>query len=192
MGRKEVAPPKKRAAQLGALILFLDETGLRLIPIIAKTWAKKGNENTPIFQHHGHWTKVSVITAISRTGKLYFQTKLKDFDGERVIGFLRHLLRATKRRILVVWDNCKIHKNEEVQRFLKRNAHRIEAHYLPPYAFELMPVEGFNGQLKFHELRNTPYRDTADLKRRVRSKARRIQRNRRLCRSFWGQTPLLN
>lgn len=186
-----MAAPKKRAAQRGALVLFLDETGLRLIPHVAKTWALKGRANTPTFRHHGHWTKISMISAISRSGKLFFQTQLDDYDGLAVIGFLRHLVRTTKRRLMIVWDNAKIHKNVAVQKFLAKNEQRIEAHFLPPYAFELMPVEGFNGRLKVHELKNAAYRDTKDLHRRVRSKARRIQRDRRLCRSFWGQTPLL-
>ncbi|MHB8633535.1 MAG: hypothetical protein ACYDBQ_06140 [Thermoplasmatota archaeon] len=74
---------------------------------------------------------------------------------------------------------------------LAENTDKVEAHFLPPYAFELMPVEGFNGQLEVHELKNAAYRDTADLQACVHRKARRIQRNRSLCRSFWGQTPLL-
>jgi len=191
MGRKGVAPPKKRAAQLGALILFIDETGLRLIPFIAKTWAPRGRDNTPIIRHCGHWTKVSMISAVSQRGKLYFQTQLTDFDGPSCVHFLRHLLRATRRRLIVIWDNAKIHKNRAVKKFLGENATRIEAHYLPPYAFELMPVEGFNGYIKTHELKNVVAKDTPELHANVRRKARKIQRNRALVRSFWGQTPLL-
>lgn len=172
------------------MILFLDETGLRLIPFIGKTWALKGRENTPVFRHHGHWTKVSMIAAVSRRGKLFFQSQLADYDGPAVIKFLRHVMRTIGRRIMIVWDNCKIHKNRAVKEFLAENADCIEAHFLPPYAFELMPVEGFNSQLKVHELKNAAYANTADLQARVRRKARRIQRDRALCRSFWGQTPL--
>lgn len=179
-------------AELGALILFLDETGLRLIPHVGRTWAKKGRAFTPVLMHRGHWTKINVIAAISRSGKLYFQTQLKDFTGPTVVGFLRHLLRATRRRLIIVWDNGRVHRNNVVKRFLGKNATRIEAHFLPPYAFELMPVEGFNGQLKVHEMKNHTAKDTRELHQMVRRKARRIQRNRRKCRRFWGQTPLLD
>lgn len=187
-----MAPPKKRATELGALILFLDETGLRLIPHVARTWALRGRENTPILRHRGHWAKISLIAAVSRSGKLYFQTRLRDFDGPSVVHFLRHLLRATKRRLMIVWDNGSVHKNTVVKRFLVKNKTRIEAHFLPPYAFEMMPVEGFNGQLKVHELKNHCAKDRNELHANVRRKARRIQRDRRLCQSFWGQTPLLS
>lgn len=186
-----MAQTKKRAARLGALILFLDETGLRLIPFIAKTWALKGKENTPILKHHGHWTKVSVIAAVSRSGKLYFQTQLKDFDGEDVVRFLRHVLRVAKRRLIIVWDRASIHvRNAAMKDFLDKNKSRIEAHPLPAYAPELNPVEPFNGQLKVHELKNAMPKDTKDLHAKVRKKARKIQRNRGLVKSFWGRTPL--
>lgn len=186
-----MAPHKKRAARLGALILFLDETGQRLIPFVAKTWARKGNHHTPYLRVHGQWTKVSMITAVSRSGKLFFQTQLHDYDKHDVVGFLRHLLRVAKRRLIIVWDRGSIHKNGVAQRFLEKNKHRIEAEFLPPYAYELMPVEPFNGQLKVHELKNVCPKDTADLHRRVRRKARKIQRDRRLVRSFWRATPLV-
>lgn len=191
MGPGRVAQTKKRAARLGALILFLDETGVRLIPYIARTWALKGKENTPIFKHHGHWSKVSVIAAVSRSGKLYFQTQLKDFEKEAVVGFLKHLLRATKRRLIIVWDRASIHKNGVVNEFLEKNKSRIEAHFLPGYAPELNPVEPVNGQLKVHELKNIVPADTKDLHRRVRGKARKIQRNPSLVRRLWHRTPLV-
>lgn len=190
MGQRGVATPKKRAAQLGAVILFLDETGLRLIPHISRTWAKKGRHNTPTFRHHGHWTKVNLIAALAPDGRLYFQTRLKDYNAHGVIDFLKHLLRTLQQRLMIIWDNATIHRSRDIKQFLQDNADRIEAHPLPPYAFELMPVEGFNAQLKVHELKNATYRDTQDLHARVRRKARSIQRRRKLCLSFWGQTPL--
>lgn len=190
MDSRGLAEPKKRAARLGALILFIDETGLRLIPHVAKTWALRGKEHTPILKHRGHWTKVSMIAAVSRSGKLYFQTQLKDFKGPSVVRFLRHLLRVTKRRLIIVWDGATIHRSREVKVFVAENPGKVEIHRLPAYAPELMPVEGFNGQVKVHELKNHPFRDTPELHRKVRRKARKIQRNRRLVRSFWGQTPL--
>lgn len=172
------------------MILFLDETGLRLIPHVAKTWAPKGKDNTPVFRHQGHWTKVNVAAAISAEGRLFFQTRLKDYDGPAIVDFLKQILRAVTQRVMLVWDNASIHKAGPVKQFLRDNEDRIEAHFLPAYAFECMPVEGFNAQLKVHSLKNATYRNTADLHDRVHRKARSIQRRRNLCMSFWGQTPL--
>lgn len=47
-----------------------------------------------------------------------------------------------------------------------------------------MPVEGFNSQLKFHGMKNRCPKDTKELHATVRHKARRIQQDCKLCRSF--------
>jgi transposase len=90
-----------------------------------------------------------------------------------------------------VWDNGPVHRNNLVKKFLAKHATRIEAHFLPAYGFDLMPIEGFNAQLKVREMKNHTAKDTSELHAMVRRKARRIQRNRHKCRKFWGQTPLL-
>lgn len=170
------------------MILFLDETGLSVIPLVGKTWAPVGQ--TPVLRHKGHWDKVSAIAAVTPTGKLHFQLKLGAYDGDGVIAFLKELLRHIRRRILLIWDNGTIHRKKEVNAFLGEHRHRIEAHRLPAYAPELNPVEPFNSQLKFHNLRNYCPDTTQQLLRMVRRKVRRIQRDPNLVRSFFAQTPL--
>lgn len=172
------------------MILFLDETGLSVIPLVGKTWALRGQ--TPVLRHNGHWDKVSAIAAVTPTGRLYFQMRLGSYDSEGVIDFLKELLREIRRRILLIWDNGKIHRSTEVKAFLRENRRRIEAHRLPAYAPELNPVEPFNSQLKFHQLRNYCPDTTKQLLGMVRRKVRRIQRDPKLVRSFFDQTPLAN
>jgi len=145
----------------------LDETGLCLIPHVAKTWAPKGKENTPVFRHQGYWTKVNVAAAIPTEGRLFFQTRLKDYDGPAIVDFLKQILRALTSRVMLVWDNAPIPKAVSVKQFLRDNEDRIEPHFLPAYTFECMPVEDFNAQLKVHSLKNATYRNTADLHGRV-------------------------
>jgi len=183
-----VATPKKRAARLSAVILFLDETGLSVIPLVGKTWAPVGQ--TPVLRHNGHWDKVSAIAAVTPTGKLYFQMRLGSYDSAGVIEFLKDLLRHIRRRILLIWDNGLIHRSRDMQAFLHEQRRRLEVHRLPPYAPEVNPVEPFNSQLKFHKLKNYCPDTTEQLLRTVRREVRRIQRDPKLVRSFFAQTPL--
>lgn len=183
-----MAAPKKRAARLGQVILFLDETGLSVIPLVGKTWSPVGK--TPVLRHNGHWDKVSAITAVTPRGKLYFQVRLGAYDSEGVIDFLRELMRHIRRRILVIWDNGNIHRSRVVKAFLHEHRDRIETRRLPPYAPEINPVEPFNSQLKFHKLKNYCPDTTDQLFRTVRREVRRIQRDPKLVRSFFAQTPL--
>lgn len=188
MDQGRVAAPKKRAARLGAVILFLDETGLSVIPLVGKTWAIRGQ--TPVLRHKGHWDKVSAIAAVTPGGKLYFQLRLGSYDGAGVIEFLKQLLRQIRRKVLLIWDNGRIHRSKDVKAFLYQNRRRIEAHRLPAYAPELNPVEPFNSQLKFHDLRNYCPDTTAEMIAMVRRKVRRIKARPAFVRGFFAQTPL--
>src|SRR3989304_3137100 len=58
-----VAPGKKNARRLGAHLVFVDESGILLIPSVHKTWAPRGQ--TPIIRHRYQRDKISVISGIS-------------------------------------------------------------------------------------------------------------------------------
>jgi activator of HSP90 ATPase len=56
-----------------------------------------------------------------KTGKFSYITSKKYFDQWETIKFLRILRQEHKRRKLVVfWDNCPIHKTESVRKELKK------------------------------------------------------------------------
>src|SRR5256884_5670816 len=92
-----LAAGKKNAARLGAHIVFADESGFLLAPLVVRTWAPQGC--TPL-QHHrqGRRDKISVISGISvspqrqRLG-LYYLLFFDNIGQEEVCVFLRELLR---------------------------------------------------------------------------------------------------
>src|SRR5207245_3368127 len=91
-----VAADKKKAARLGAHLVFADESGFLLIPNVAKTWAPVGQ--TPIHRHAYRRDKISVISGISVSPKrqrlnLYYYLFYENIGQEEVCLFLRHLLR---------------------------------------------------------------------------------------------------
>jgi transposase len=188
LDRQRLAAHQKKAKRNRALILFLDETGLSVIPLVSRTWAPRGQ--TPILHHNGHWDKVSAITAVSPKGHLFFQMKLGAYDGASVIAFLRQLLRQVRNKIVLVWDNGKPHRSKETKAFLAQHRDRLLVEFLPPYAPELNPVEPFNNQLKNHNLKNYCPDNTPQLFAAAKRRVRRIRRNKRLVRSFMLQTPL--
>jgi hypothetical protein len=100
--------PKKVAAEQAHLVL-IDETGLFLNPLVRRSWSPIGH--TPIVGGDGgHRRKVSVIGAVSvspdahRLG-FYFATAVDGYFGpERVVAFLRDLLRHLRGKVVVLWD----------------------------------------------------------------------------------------
>jgi transposase len=141
---KGLAEGKKNAARMGANLVFCDESGFLLIPLVLKTWAPRGK--TPIHCHHYRRDKVSVISGISvspqrsRLG-LYYRFHLNNIGQTEVCLFLRHLLRHLRGPVVVLLDNSRTHKGEPLRELCRRHR-RLHLEYFPSYAPELNPDEG--------------------------------------------------
>lgn len=146
-----VAKDKKNAEDLGAHLVFIDESGFLLIPSVRRTWGLRGQ--TPVHHHHYKREKVSVISALTVSPKhrrigLYFHCLADaNFINVEVASFLRHLMKHLRGFVVVIWDNGRCHKGDAMRTFLRR-CKRIRIEALPPYAPELNPDEGVWNQMR--------------------------------------------
>jgi len=146
-----VAPHKKGAEELGAYLVFIDESGFLLIPAVRRTWAPRGQ--TPICRHRLKRDKVSTISAVTVSPRrqrlgLYFRCLANaNFDHVAVADFLRHLLRHLRGHVVVIWDNGPCHRGAAMRTLLGR-CRRLHVEPLPPYAPELNPDEGIWNQTR--------------------------------------------
>ena len=160
-----MAADKKKAARLGAHLVFADESGFLLTPNVAKTWAPVGQ--TPIHRHvAGRRHKISVISGISVSPKrhrlnLYYYLFYDNIGQEEVCLFLRHLLRHFPGPIIVLLDNSSTHKGEPLAE-LRRRYPRLRIENFPAYAPELNPDEGVWCQAK-RKLANSCPKDVDEL-----------------------------
>jgi transposase len=160
-----VAADKKGATDLGAHLVFIDESGFLLIPTVRRTWAPRGQ--TPLHRHHVTREKVSTISALTvspgrRHLSLYFRCLPgANFDSVEVADFLRHLLRHLRGFVTVIWDNGRHHKGDAMRALLRR-CRRLQLEALPPYAPDLNPDEGVWNQTRT-ELANGRPDDAAEL-----------------------------
>jgi len=150
METRAVAADKKKAARLGAHLVFADESGFLLIPNVAKTWAPVGQ--TPLHRHVYRRDKISVISGLSVSPKrqrlnLYYYLFYENIGQEEVCLFLRHLLRHLRGQVMVVLDNSSTHKGEPFQE-LRRQHPRLHIENFPSYAPELNPDEAVWSQAK--------------------------------------------
>jgi hypothetical protein len=174
--------------------VLIDETGLFLTPLVKRSWAKVGQP--PVLDvDGGHRDKVSVIAGVSvsptagRLG-LYFATEPDGyFTADRVVPFLRDLLRHLRGKVVVVWDRGGNHKGPVIRKFLTRN-HRLTLELLPPWAPELNPVEPVWSWLKCGELANFVPDGTGELDDEVIDRLIGLKFDPELLRALWGRSEL--
>lgn len=167
---------------------FLDESGFNSTPFVARTWAPVGE--TPIVTHPYNWDKLSVISVITTTGRMYFRIHPGEtIRGDKIIAFLRQFLRQVGGKIILYWDGLPAHRSNKVKKFLTKHP-RLHIRRLPPYCPDLNPDEGVWGYVKTRELPNLVVKDTAELTHEVRKAMRRIQRRPELIKSFLFESEL--
>jgi hypothetical protein len=158
VGKGGLAPPQKKARRLNATLVFIDESGLLLAPVVRRSWAPRGQ--TPILYQRGRAReKVSIIAALTlsprrhRTG-LYFSLRANEnVTTAWLVPFLRALARHLRGAFVLVWDRLPGHRAQVVTEYL-HHRHRAVA-LLPPYAPELprrdllgLPEEQSLGELR--------------------------------------------
>jgi transposase len=179
---------------MNAHLVLIDETGLFLNPLVKRSWAKIGH--TPVLDTDGgHRDKVSVIAGVSvsptrqRLG-LYFATEPDGFyTADKVIEFLRNLLKHLRGQVIVVWDRGNNHKGPLMRKFLSRNR-RLTVEMLPSWAPELNPVEPVWSWLKYGELANFVPDDTDVLDDEVLDRLIGLKFDPELLRALWERSDL--
>ncbi len=178
---------------MNAWLVFLDESGLLLLPVVRRTWSRCGQ--TPVLRQRGrHRQKVSAIAALCVSAdrqeiRLYFQLLVEaTFNSAAVLLFLKHLVRHLHVPMVLIWDRSKTHRGPQIKTFL--DAVRSVAFHFPPYAPELNPVEYVWSYLKTKPLANLACPDVDRLAVLGRRHARSLQHKPDLLRSFIDHSPL--
>ena len=176
-----------------ATLVFLDESGLLMAPLVRSTWAPVGD--TPIlYQRTRSRERVSMIAALTvsprrhRVGLYFSLLPNENVITPHVLRFLRDLRRQLGSPIIVIWDRLNVHRSAGTK--LRRRSRSIHITFLPPYAPELNPVEMFWSYLKMNPLANHAALDVEELACRAGRHARYIASDELLLRSFLRATPL--
>jgi len=184
-----VAFTQKRALKEGRTIVFCDQSGFYLLPMVARTYAPVGQ--TPILKEHLSRDHLSAMSAITLEGKFYMIEQERSFKGEDVVRFLKHLLRQIPGKLLIIWDGSPIHRGGAIKNFLASGAsRRLKLEQLPGYAPDLNPDEGVWKHLKCVELKNLCCKSLAELKVELRKAKERLRHNRDVILGFIKQPGL--
>jgi hypothetical protein len=129
---------------VGAHILFVDESGLLMVPLLRRSWCPRGHPSQ-LFHRAMAREKVSIAGAIvlsprRRRVRLLFQLLIKAyFNNVRVADFLHGLACQLRGPIIVVWDGGTMHKGDPIREALHQLSPRVTLEPLPPYAPMLNP-----------------------------------------------------
>jgi transposase len=139
---KRLPAIRRKAARCRGVVVFEDEASFWQDGSLHRTWAKIGTQ--PRVDTYGQRKTAHVFGAIALdTAKFTFRFA-PVFNGVTFFEFLRQLvLRYDGRKVFLVIDNGSCHQLEEDgQRWLRKNRHRLELHRLPAYSPEFMAMEG--------------------------------------------------
>jgi DDE superfamily endonuclease len=104
-------------------LVFIDESGFLMSPLVRRTLALKGQtpQLLPKVRHQGRGRdKVSMIAALTQSPMLqhlglYFSSLVNDsFDHSAVAWFLRELRKHLRGPVIVVWDRGPMHQGPDI------------------------------------------------------------------------------
>jgi hypothetical protein len=195
-----VAGGKRTAADLGAWLIFEDESGQGLRPPKGRTWGRRGS--TPVVTVTGaHNSRVSLAALIAvkpgcRPRLIYRVHKSRGHGKDRRKGFTEadyaQLLDAAHQQLGgplgVVWDNLNTHVSAAMTELIAARDW-LTVCRLPPYAHELNPVELVWAHLK-RSLANLAKRNLTQLTALAKTRLKRMQYRPALLDGFLASTRL--
>ena len=181
--RDEYPKIRARAKRLGAEIFFGDEAGVRSDFHSGTTWAPKGK--TPVVRVTGARFGFNMISAVSPKGQMRFMVVQGKVAAKQFCEFLRRLVFKSERPIFLILDGHPVHRSAKVKQLVESMKDKLQLFYLPPYSPELNPDEWVWNDLKNNGIGRMSISGPDDMKHKVISHLKFLQRNPVLIRSFF-------
>lgn len=173
----------KSAREEGRTIVFIDESGFYMGPVVSKTWSPA--HVRPIIRAPVRREHLSVIGGMTLDGGLYIQVHRSSVGGHGAVQFVGHLLSHLPGPLLLLWDGARIHRSAELKEFRKLDTiDRLRIEYFPPYAPEVDPQEYVWHHLKHVDLRNLTSHTLDDLWLHLRAATKRLRARAGLLRNL--------
>ncbi len=194
MGQDRVAADQKGAARRKATVVFWDESGISVIPVVRSTWAPRGV--TPVLTHPFNWKRASMAAALCvrpRGGgaQLAFHLRSGSYDTDSLIDALTELRGfLAGEKATLIWDGLPAHRSRKMLAWLRSQRRWLVVERLPAYAPDLNPVEKVWANLKGVELANLTSVYLSDITAAAHAGIDRIRHTPRLLYSFLHATGL--
>jgi putative transposase len=190
-----LAAHQKKARRRQAHLLWLDESGLLMAPLVRRSWALKG-QPAVLKQKVAHREKVSVAGALWLTPlrdrlALAYQTLVNGyFTNVEVAEFLSGAVQWLDAPVIVIWDGGTMHKGDPINELVGESKGRLDLERLPAHAAVLMPMEQVWTWLKYDRLCNFPPRDAQHLNEAIIHELEPIRDDQQRLRNFFHASRL--
>ncbi len=174
---------QRLAEKLGADIGYQDEAGVGIRTRYGRTWGERGQ--TPIVKacmKRGGYNVMSVVTA---EGTLRYSLKEGTINGAVFIDFLKQIIHGRKNPLILLVDHATFHGSELVRDFVRAHRAKLRIFFLPKHAPEFNPDEQVWGEVKVNHIGKQPVKDKKDLKKRLHSVLKSLQKNTKRIISFF-------
>ncbi|WP_100502316.1 transposase [Geodermatophilus chilensis] len=203
MAGGDLAGDKTAAADLGAWLVFEDESGQGLRPPKGRTWGRRGR--TPVVRvtaANSPRLSLAALVAVKpgRRPRLIYRTLSRGRRGSRTGGGRKGFTEADYAALLdaahsqlggpivLVWDNLNTHVSAAMAELIAARPW-LTVFRLPPYAHELNPVEPVWAHLK-RSLANLTKHTIGELTALVKTRLKRMQYRPGLLAGFLASTGL--
>ena len=78
--------------------------------------------------------RVNMISALTSQGKVRYMLYEESMNQQRLISFMRNILRTSKQKVFLILDNLKVHHGKMVAEWVSRHQEKIELFFLPKAA----------------------------------------------------------
>ncbi len=174
---------ERLAAKLGADIAFEDEAGIGVSTRSGRTWGALGQP--PEIRVTDQRSGYNVLSTVTAAGQMRYATETQTINSSRYIAFLRQLLRGRTRPLILIADRVAFHRSGKVRAFVRAHRQQLRVFFLPKHSPELNPDEHVWEELKDKQLEKQPIKNKLDLKRRLQSALRSLQRRTQRIISFF-------
>jgi transposase len=174
---------QRLADKMGADIGFEDEAGIGLIKRSGRTWGRVGS--TPVVQVVMPRGGYNVLSIVTPKGEMNYSVTEDSVNSEQYIEFLNGLIHGPERPLILIVDQAPFHGSQKVREWVRAHRSRLRIFFLPKRSPELNPDEQVWNEIKNNKLGKQPIKNKRDLKKRLYSALRSLQRHSQRIRSFF-------
>jgi transposase len=131
----------RRQLKEGWRVFYQDEVGFSREGTLAKSWGIKGGKNK--IPNYGRGKKINLIGVFELgTGNFYGELEEDSVNGGRFKEFIWSLKkRMGGDKIILICDNAKFHKSQELQEWYPLQESWLSVEFLPAYSPDFNPIE---------------------------------------------------